>query len=158
MTPHPIIVQPETRVTRAVVEMSRHKVRQLPVALPHDWGLELCGIVTCHDLLRSLPPEAAEAEDVPSEEIIVDAVADVMSREVLTVSPDDPLDRAASLLLERRVGALPVVQGPRLVGILSRGDLLGALVYLLRAQPFLPKISAKKSFIAAQERRSARGS
>jgi len=156
MTAPPITVQPETRVTRSVVEMSRHKVRQLPVALPHEWGLELRGIVTCHDLLEALPPES---EDVPSEEILVDAVAEVMSPDPVTVSPSDPLHRAASLLLEHRIGALPVVEGPRLVGILTRSDLLGALVCLLRgAQPPLPKSSAKNSFIAAQDRRSARGS
>jgi acetoin utilization protein AcuB len=54
-----------------------------------------------------------------------------MTHDVLTVEPDTPLDDAARLLRRERIGALPVVSGGRIVGIVTRSDLLEALVQLL---------------------------
>ena len=54
-----------------------------------------------------------------------------MTRKVLTVDPDTPLDDAARLLRRERIGALPVVSAGRVVGIVTRSDLLEALAELL---------------------------
>ena len=55
-------------------------------------------------------------------------VSDVMERDPVTCSPDDTLERAATLMHGRRVSRLPVLEGGRLVGIVARGDLLRALI------------------------------
>ncbi len=55
-------------------------------------------------------------------------VSDVMERDPVTCSPDDTLERAATLMHERKVSRLPVIEGGRLVGIVARGDLLRALI------------------------------
>lgn len=55
-------------------------------------------------------------------------VSDVMERDPVTCSPDDTLERAATLMHDRKVSRLPVLQGGRLVGIVARGDLLRALI------------------------------
>lgn len=55
-------------------------------------------------------------------------VSDVMERDPITCSPDDTLERAATLMHERKVSRLPVIEGGRLVGIVARGDLLRALI------------------------------
>ena len=55
-------------------------------------------------------------------------VSDVMVRDPVTCGPDDTLERAATLMHERKVSRLPVVEGDRLVGIVARGDLLRALI------------------------------
>ena len=55
-------------------------------------------------------------------------VSDVMERDPVTCSPDDTLERAATLMHERKVSRLPVLEGGRLVGIVARGDLLRALI------------------------------
>ena len=55
-------------------------------------------------------------------------VSDVMERDPVTCSPDDTLERAATLMHERKVSRLPVLEGGRLAGIVARGDLLRALI------------------------------
>lgn len=55
-------------------------------------------------------------------------VRDVMDREPVTCGPDDTLERAATLMHERKVSRLPVIDDGRLVGIVARGDLLRALI------------------------------
>lgn len=55
-------------------------------------------------------------------------VGDVMHRDPVTCAPDDTLERAASLMHERKVSRLPVITDGRLVGIVARGDLLRALI------------------------------
>src|SRR5690606_36426746 len=60
-------------------------------------------------------------------------VGDVMMNEVITVSPDAPVEEAAALLAEHRIGCLPVMSDGQLVGILSETDGLQAIVELFRA-------------------------
>jgi CBS domain-containing protein len=72
------------------------------------------------------PPTGAEPSAIP--------VEDVMTLDVLTVEPDTPLDDAARLLRRERIGALPVVSAGRVVGIVTRSDLLEALAQLLADQ------------------------
>ena len=55
-------------------------------------------------------------------------VSDVMERDPVTCSPDDTLERAATLMHEHKVSRLPVLEGGRLAGIVARGDLLRALI------------------------------
>ncbi len=59
---------------------------------------------------------------------IAAVVSDVMERDPTTCAPDDTLERAATLMHERKVSRLPVLDGDRLVGIVARGDLLRALI------------------------------
>jgi CBS domain-containing protein len=68
-------------------------------------------------------------------------IRDVMTTDVATVSPDAPLSLAAKLLLDRGVKALPVVDGQRIVGILTGGDLLqrAAMALRLEVQRQLPE-------------------
>jgi len=51
-------------------------------------------------------------------------VRDIMTKEVHAVSPDDPVERAIRLMVEHRIHRIPVVEGDRLVGIVTRGDIL----------------------------------
>jgi acetoin utilization protein AcuB len=61
-------------------------------------------------------------------------VEDVMTHELLTANRTDGIDHAANVMRYQRIGALPVVDGPRLVGILTRSDLLDALALLVKAE------------------------
>jgi len=135
MTQPVIGVKPRDSAAHARVLMVQHRVNQLPVL----HGPRLVGIVTDRDLRdafpsvaetmapsRRRPPAGAEPSAIP--------VEDVMSHHVLTVEPDTPLDEAARLLREKRIGALPVVSGGHVVGIVTRSDLLEALAQLLVAE------------------------
>jgi acetoin utilization protein AcuB len=109
--------------------MEEHRVNQLPVLA----GARLVGIVTDRDLRDAFP---SLAETLPSgrqrrapaaidpENIVVE---DLMTHDVLTLGPDDPLGRAAETMRRERIGGLPIVEGGKIVGILTRSDLLGAL-------------------------------
>lgn len=110
MTPHPITISPDQRLPDAVELMQQQRFRSLPVV---DRG-KLVGIITDRDIRINLNPlEALE-------------VGKVMSTKVITVNSQTSVWEAARLLAERRVGALPVVDGSVLVGIVSTTDLLKA--------------------------------
>ena len=100
--------------------MKQERIRHLPVM--DDEG-DLCGIITQRDLFRGALLRAlgfgSRAEDQILNTI---AVKEVMSNNVQTTTPDTPLAEAAKLMIERKIGCLPVIDGDRLVGILSEGD------------------------------------
>jgi len=59
--------------------------------------------------------------------MVGNAVADVMTTEVFTVTPDDPVARAANIMVDKKVNRVPVVEGDRLVGIVARHDIIRLL-------------------------------
>jgi acetoin utilization protein AcuB len=68
-------------------------------------------------------------------------VSRAMTREPLTLRPDQPIYEAATLLHSKRFGCLPVVENGALVGIVTTTDMLGLLVRLIRDQGLLPSNS-----------------
>ncbi|MDR7480921.1 MAG: CBS domain-containing protein [Armatimonadota bacterium] len=128
MTPDPTTVAPQTSLGDALRVMRRQRIRHLPV-MERD---RLVGIVTWTDLMRASPSPASglAAWEIP--ELLAQApVRDVMTEHPVTVAPDLPVEDAARLLRERKIGSLPVVDGDRLVGIVTESDLFDALVRLL---------------------------
>lgn len=132
---HPVVsVKPRDSAAHARALMSERRVNQLPVLA----GPKIVGIVTDRDLrdafpsvaevagARRRPPRGTDPANIP--------VEDVMTRDPLTIEPGLPLVAAARLLRTERIGALPVVDDVRLVGILTRSDLLDAFVERLRAE------------------------
>lgn len=112
----------------AVARMSRARMRHLPVV---DASGQLVGIVTDRDLRHRLftPAVFREIGAVPVESLLKNtAVREVMSTPVVTVSPGDDLEKAARLMLVDKVGALPVVEAGRVVGIITETDLLRQVV------------------------------
>jgi acetoin utilization protein AcuB len=122
MTPRPVSVRPEATVADAVAAMRRGRFRHLPVVA----GGELVGVVAAGDLAAGpgAPVEAAEA-------LAARPLAEVMTRDPVTVWPDEPVEAAARLLAEQAIGCLPVVSDDRLVGICTRTDLFNVLLRLL---------------------------
>jgi len=122
-------VRPDVTLGHAARLMRARKIRHLPVVAP---GGRLVGIVTASDLRQALfaPALLANGENLAS---VLDALAveDVMIRSVVTVRPMVAIRDAARLMHERRIGALPVVERGRLVGILTETDVLRAFQELL---------------------------
>lgn len=129
MTRGPLTVTPWMTVKAASEILQRHRIRHLLVM---DRG-RLVGIVTEWDIRRALQLDAAHLEfhEILS---LLDTVRvrDIMTREVTTVTPDTPVEEAARTMVERKIGCLPVLEGEQLVGIVTREDLLAALLILLR--------------------------
>jgi len=98
-------------------------------------GNHLVGLLSERDVLRvsasSLLPHAEQQDQFVQQHF---RVRDVMNRELTTVSPDTPLQEATQLLLQQRVGCLPVVdENNVLLGIVTESDLLRVLADLLPA-------------------------
>lgn len=133
MTANVETVTPDTSVRRAFLIMKKKGVLHLPVCK----GGKLVGIVTDRDLRRpKLSDIFKEWHELYrlGEEI---DVGDVMTSHVITATPETDLLTAASMLLEKKIGALPVVDAKgKLVGIVTSVDLLKAFVRNTAAAEF----------------------
>ena len=129
MTRNVTTIRPEATLRAAATLMRDRKVRHLPVV--DDRG-RMIGIMTDRDLRQALfaPGVLAERTDLPA---VLEALAvgDVMTRGVISVRAVTTIREAARVMHECRLGALPVVEGGRLVGILTETDVLRAFQELL---------------------------
>ncbi len=123
MTRNPITAAPTMSIKVAWKLMQDRRIRHLPVV---DAG-RLVGIVTDRDLRRVLPSPATSLE-IHELHYLLDklTLAGVMTKDVITTTPFTPIAKAARTLLRNRIGALPVLEGGTLVGILSQTDVLEA--------------------------------
>jgi acetoin utilization protein AcuB len=106
-------------VAVALEEMRANGIRRLPVVSNAD---RLIGIITEADAAQAMPRGATFYGTTPAGEEIP-AVRDVMTHNVETVTPDDTLARAAQIMVSHKVGAVPVMEGEDLVGILTESDI-----------------------------------
>lgn len=124
MKKHPHTIRPLDTIHHAREVMEQHRINQLPVV----HGSELVGIVTDRDLRDAYPSVLADPMRKASPDPHEIKVESVMTTNVLTLTPEDGIIAAASMMRRERVGALPVIEGKHLVGILTRSDLLEALI------------------------------
>jgi len=125
MTGAVISVDPDTPVLEARQRMVRERIRHLVVL---D-GAELAGIVTDRDIRLNLPSQATSLSVWEMNFLLNKLlVGEVMTRAVITVGPDRDCREAARLMLEHRIGALPVVDRGVVIGIITETDVLRAFV------------------------------
>jgi acetoin utilization protein AcuB len=128
MSKDPQTVRSKTAVMEAMQILRDGGFRRLPVV---DDG-KLLGIVTDTDLKDATPSKATTLSVYELNYLLAKlTVKDVMTREVITVAPDDPLERAALLMSEHKISGLPVVEAARVVGIITISDILEAFVTVL---------------------------
>ncbi|NLE52485.1 MAG: CBS domain-containing protein [Chloroflexi bacterium] len=132
MTPDPLTVQPDDTLRTAQERMSECACRRLPVV---DENGRLVGIITDRDVRLALNSPLVLRERWQDDMLINQTTVEVcMTPDPVVVAPDSPLQDAADMLLQRKISGLPVVDGDRLVGIITVTDLLGALRDLLRRE------------------------
>ncbi len=119
MTPDPLVVSTRESVERIAELIRAHGIREIPVV---DHANRLVGIVTDRDLRTAIGFDQKGKAKLVAEEI--------MSVDLVTIAPGANLTDAAYLLHEHRFGALPVVIGEHIVGMLSTRDLLRRLIEL----------------------------
>ena len=117
MTRNPVCISPRETLAKAGSLMAAGGFRQLPVV---D-GYDLVGIVTDRDLRH---------HGGYLQSTLVDAA---MTSSPVIVHPDAPVEAAAGLMIKHKIGAVPVVQDGRVVGIVSTSDLLKALLNIIEA-------------------------
>ncbi len=113
-----VTISKEASIQEALAVMKRYSIRHLPVV---DAQSALLGWVTDADLRGVLI--ASMLEELTLE--------DVMVRKPYLAHPDMPLDEAARILLEKRIGGMPVVDGERLVGVITTTDLLSTFITMM---------------------------
>lgn len=129
MTPAPVTVHPETTVGSAWKLMCRRRIRHLPVL---DVSGRPIGIVSDRDLRQViLEPALQEQLGNVTRAMNVLTIKEVMTWGMVTVQPESTLRQAAQILTEQKIGALPVVEGERLVGMLTASDLVKVLVRII---------------------------
>jgi acetoin utilization protein AcuB len=132
MTRDVVTATPDTPVARAAELMSRRGIRRLPVTVPGLHGPRLVGIVSATDIVRTYPPDvnpfAALVPDVAPRQ---GTVGEIMQHRPATTTPDTPVEAAAAIMRDLRVGALPVLRQDVLVGLITESDIFRAFVSLL---------------------------
>jgi acetoin utilization protein AcuB len=127
-----ITVAPSTPVSEALRTMRERGIRRLPVLDASD---RLVGIVSDRDLLHAEPSPATSLSIWEITYLLGRiTVEQVMSREVLTVGPDTPVEAAAQLMVDRKIGGLPVVEAGRVIGVITETDIFRVFTMLLGAQ------------------------
>ncbi|HEV2187541.1 MAG TPA: CBS domain-containing protein [Stellaceae bacterium] len=138
MSREPVTVTPDTTIAKAARLMLEHRISGLPVT---DSKGRLVGMITEGDLLHRTETGTERHRSRWLERLLepgrlagdyIDAharkVKDAMTAELVTVSPREPLKGVVDLMEKHRVKRLPVISRGRLVGIVSRADLVRALV------------------------------
>lgn len=137
MTTEVIKVRPDTRVSEVARLMSQHNLSGLPVV---DEADRVVGVVTELDMmLRNthfklpnfififdimLPLELPGHYHERLEKALGTTAQEIMSEPAVTISPDAAIDELVKLMIERRFNPVPVVEAERLVGIVSRADII----------------------------------
>lgn len=126
MTPNPITVEPETTLPAAYHVMKLNDIRRLPVV---DSQGRVVGIVTMGDIREARPKQSAVLNLWELHSLAASLeVQDFMTPHPVTVTPETPIRKAAEFMLQHKVGGLPVVEGGRLVGIITDSDIFRLLV------------------------------
>jgi CBS domain-containing protein len=125
MTPAPITVSPETSVVEARALMTEARVRHLPVVRDG----QLVGIVTDRDIRLNLPSPATSLSAGELNYLLARLpVEQTMTSAVITVDPQRSVREAGQIMLDHKIGSLPVLEQGRLVGILTETDFLRGFV------------------------------
>ena len=111
MTRNVVTINPEMKLTEAIKLILRHDVSILPVV---DAQQDLVGIITEYDIMNlAFSGNAAET-----------IAAEVMSRDVVTFTPDTDIETLVNFCAKRRMHRVPIIAGKKVVGIVSRRDIL----------------------------------
>jgi acetoin utilization protein AcuB len=144
MTVHPLTMEPTASITQAHRYMKENNIRHLPIVRNDG---KLVGLVTRETLLQAMPSSVTTLSIWEMNYALNKVKArDVMVREVIAVEEDIPIEKAARIMAENKVGCLPVMRGDpstpdgtsasgqALVGIITDTDMLSTLMELMGAR------------------------
>lgn len=129
MTPNPVTITPETSFPEAFRILREKGIRHLPVV---DRKRRLVGIISRTDLLHASPSKATPLSFFELTYLLANLhVRQVMSSPPITVSEDAPLEEAARVMVQQKIGCLPVLRGRDLVGLITETDIFETFVEIL---------------------------
>lgn len=128
MTSPVVSIEPKTPLYDALALLKRRHIRRLPVLR----GRKLVGIVTWTDLMRAHPSQASSLAvwEIPGL-LVKTPVSEVMSEDVMTISPAAAIEEAPVLMRQHKIGGLPVVEQGAVLGIITESDIFDAFIDLM---------------------------
>ena len=124
MTRDAFTLTPDQSLRNAIDLMQRHRIRHVPVVT----GQTVVGILTDRDLKRATPSLLSGIDRASFDRVLDQTLVEqAMTRSPFTVTPSTSVRDAVKVMVDRKFGALPVVEGGRLVGIITSTDFLRAL-------------------------------
>jgi acetoin utilization protein AcuB len=127
-----ITVRPDLPIQDALILMKKEHVRRFPVV---DSGGKLIGMVSEKDLLNASPSDVTSLSVWEMNYLISKITVErVMSRHIITVTEDTPLEEAARIMADNQIGSLPVLRNGELIGIITETDLFKIFLELLGAR------------------------
>ncbi len=130
---HPVItVHADLPVQEALKKMREERVRRFPVVDRHG---KLIGIVSERHLLHAAPSNATSLSIWEINYLLSKIkVEEVMTRDVITISEETPIEEAARIMADNKIGGLPVVRDSRVVGIITETDLFKVFLEMMGAR------------------------
>ena len=126
-----ISVSPDASINDVLAMFKKERIRRAPVIKDG----KLVGIVSERDLLNASPSSVTTLSVWELNYLISKVkIKNVMSRKVITVNRDTPIEEAARLMADKKIGGLPVVDGERVVGMITETDLFKVFLELMGAR------------------------
>jgi acetoin utilization protein AcuB len=129
---HPVIsVSPETPIHDALALFKKEHIRRAPVVK----NGKLVGIISATDLLNASPSPVSSLSIWEINYLLSKVtVRQVMNKKVMTVDEDTPIEEAARIMADNKIGGLPVMRGEKIVGIITETDLFRLFPELMGAR------------------------
>lgn len=137
---HPVItVTPDMPIHDALALFDREHIRRAPVVKAG----EMIGIVSRTDLLNASPSQATTLSVWELNYLLSKiTIADVMQKDVIFVREDTPIEEAARIMADNKIGGLPVLRGDSVVGIITETDLFKIFLELMGAREMGVRVTA----------------
>ncbi|MDF1515411.1 MAG: CBS and ACT domain-containing protein [Anaerolineae bacterium] len=132
MTVNPVTVTPDTVVSEALSTMRQNNVRRMPVL---DKKERLVGIISEKDLLYASPSPATSLNVYEIGYLLSKLkIKEIMTKKVITVTKDAPIEEAARIMVDNSVSGLPVMEGDKVVGIITETDIFKVMLEMMGAR------------------------
>jgi len=129
MTPNPVTIGPSTTFPEAFRILREKRIRHLPVV---DKKGKLIGVVALTDMLHASPSAATTLSVFEMNYLLANLhVQEVMTSPPITVPEDAPLEEAARIMVEKKIGCLPVMRDGELRGLITETDIFATFVEIL---------------------------
>ncbi|ADY13920.1 CBS domain-containing protein [Sphaerochaeta globosa] len=139
MTRNPVTATPDMSIAEASALMKQEKVHRLPVL---DKEKKLVGIITEKDILYATPSPASSLSIHEMAYLLSKlTVKKLMSKNVVTINKDTTVEEAARMMVDQDLSSLPVLEGDKLIGIVTKSDMFKILLELFGARHFGVRVS-----------------
>lgn len=153
MTLDPVTVTPDTSFPEAFQLIRERRIRHLPVV---DEGGKLLGVVARTDLLHASPSSATTLSVFEMSFLLANLhVREVMSSPPVTVAEDAPLEEAARVMVEKKIGCLPVMRDGELVGLITETDIFEVFVEILGGEEASLRVTVRVADVRGELARLA---